>query len=214
MSTKNSQDEIATKSTEVKEENYIHEDIDPVAEKRLVRKLDFILLPMFCLIYCTNFIDRTAIGNARIAGLEKDLGMEGFDLNIALTVFYVCFTAVEVPSNLVLKRVGSAWISYLVIAFGAVALGSAFMKTYAELIVTRVFLGLAEGGTLAGLVYCLARFYRRRELVIRMGFFFGLSPVLAGAFGGLLASGLLAVDDFGPIKQWRKVRRKLAPGAH
>ncbi|KXN84257.1 hypothetical protein AN958_12830 [Leucoagaricus sp. SymC.cos] len=211
---KDSQDDIVVESTDVKEETYIHRDIDPVAEKKLLRKLDSILLPMFCISLqtatdCVNFVDRTAIGNARIAGtyycLEKDLGMEGFDLNIALTVFYACFTIVEVPSNLALKRVGTVWVAYLVIAFGAVALGAAFMKTYAQLLITRVFLGLAEGGTLAGLVYCLARFYRRKELVIRMGLFFGLAPSLAGSFGGLLASGLLALDDFGPIKQWRKI---------
>ena len=80
------------------------------------------------------------------------------------------------PSNLILKRVGSIWVAYLVLAFGAVALGSAFMRSYKELIVTRVFLGIAEGGTLvgprltaglamliglqAGLVYTLARVRR------------------------------------------------------
>ncbi|KAF5350428.1 hypothetical protein D9756_008548 [Leucocoprinus leucothites] len=190
---------MTAESTEIKEESYVVDDIDPVAEKKLLRKLDFTLLPLFWLIYCTNFIDRTAIG------LEKDLGMKGSDFNIALTVFYIFFMVIEVPSNLALKHVGSIWVAYLVIIFGAVALGSAFMKTYGELIVTRVFLGIAEGGTLAALVYTLARFYRRKELVIRMGFFYGLSPSLAGAFGGLLASGLLVVDDFGPIKGWRKI---------
>ncbi|XP_006461471.1 hypothetical protein AGABI2DRAFT_185708 [Agaricus bisporus var. bisporus H97] len=197
--------DIEVKHDDVQVESTLLEEIDPVAERKLVRKLDLILLPMFCLIYCVNFVDRTAVGNAKIAGLEADLGMKGLDFNIALTVFYIFFTVIEVPSNLVLKRVGSIWVAYLVIAFGAVALGSAFMKTYAHMLVTRVFLGIAEGGTLAGLVYILARFYRRKELVLRMGFFFGLAPSLAGAFGGLLASGLLTIGDFGPITRWRKI---------
>lgn len=206
MSTeKDSQSGMAIDISDPKEMNHAFNDIDPAAEKKLLRKLDFTLLPLFWLIYCANFIDRTAIGNARIAGLEKDLGMEGFDFNIALTAFYLSYIVVEVPSNLVLKRIGSIWIAYLVIAFGAVSLGSAFMRTYAELIVTRILLGIAEGGTLAGLVYTLARFYRRKELVIRMGYFLGLSGSFAGAFGGLLASGLLAVDDFGTVKSWRKI---------
>ncbi|TFK39755.1 MFS general substrate transporter [Crucibulum laeve] len=181
------------------------DEIDPVAEKRLVRKLDWLLLPLFTLIYGCNFVDRTAIGNARIAGLEKDLHMQGFDLNIALTVFYICFLASEIPSNLALKRFGSIWIAFLVIGFGAVAIGSAFITSYSELLVTRVFLGLAEGGTLSGLVYVLARYYRRNELVLRVGIFFGLSPSLAGAFGGLLASGLLTVSDIGTVTSWRKI---------
>ncbi|CAA7269243.1 unnamed protein product [Cyclocybe aegerita] len=179
--------------------------VDPEAERKLLRKIDLALLPMFTLIYCLNFIDRTAIGNARIAGLERELGMQGYDLNIALTTFYVFYILSEVPSNLALKHWGSIWIAFLVIGFGVVAIGSAFMKTYQELLVTRVFLGITEGGTLSGLVYLLARFYRRHELIMRMGIFHGLSPCLAGAFGGLLASGLLSIPDFGIVTTWRKI---------
>ncbi|PPQ78694.1 hypothetical protein CVT25_010715 [Psilocybe cyanescens] len=196
------------------------------AEKKLVRKLDLTLLPLFTLIYACNFIDRTAIGNARIAGLEKDLDMHGFDFNIALTTFYISYIVSEIPSNLALKRFGSIWIAFLVISFGAVAIGSAFVKSFGSLLATRVLLGLAEGGTLvslmaigiliaqelahalhtkSGLVYILARYYRRHELVLRVGIFFGLSPTLAGAFGGLLASGLLSVSDIGELQRWRKI---------
>ncbi|KAF8197016.1 MFS general substrate transporter [Pholiota molesta] len=180
-------------------------EIDPVAERRLVRKLDLIMLPLFTLIYALNFIDRTAIGNAKIAGLEKDLGMKGFDFNISLTVFYICYFISDIPANLIMKRVGSTWIAVLTLAFGVVSLGSAFIKTYNHMIVTRVFLGFAEGGSLSALVYLLARYYRRSELVLRTGLFFGLAPSIAGAFGGLLASGLLSLDNFGVVKSWRKI---------
>ncbi|KAK0501584.1 MFS general substrate transporter [Armillaria luteobubalina] len=155
--------------------------IDPKAEKRLLRKLDWILLPMFTLIW-----------NAKIAGIEKDLNMHGFDFNIALTVFYIFYIAAEVPSNLALKHFGSAWLAGLVTAFGVVSIGTAFVKSYAGLIATRVFLGIAEGGTLSGLTYILSRYYRRSELVLRLGIFFG-------AFGGLLAS------DIGTVASWRKI---------
>ncbi|KAF8954838.1 MFS general substrate transporter [Flammula alnicola] len=183
----------------------LDDGIDPIAEKKLLRKLDVSMLPLFTLVYCLNFIDRTAIGNAKIAGLEKDLGMVGFDFNIALTIFYVCYTVADIPSNLIMKRVGSIWIAILVILFGVVTLGTAFVRSYNELIVTRVLLGISEGGTISALVYLLSRYYRRKELILRTGIFFGLSPTLAGAFGGLLASGLLSVDDFGTVKSWRKI---------
>ncbi|KAF8159406.1 MFS general substrate transporter [Crassisporium funariophilum] len=186
-------------------DDVVHFTIDPEGERKLVRKLDFMLLPLFTLIYCCNFIDRTAIGNARIAGLEKDLGMQGLDLNIALTTFYIAYIVAEVPSNLALKHFGSIWIAFLVISFGVIAIGSAFVQSYSGLLVTRVLLGLAEGGTLSGLAYCLTRYYRRRELVLRIGIFFGLSPPLAGAFGGLLSSGLLSVSDIGGVVRWRKI---------
>lgn len=100
-----------------------------------------------------------------VPGIEKDLNMHGFDFNIALTVFYIFvrplsslstpdlnkysqYIAAEVPSNLALKHFGSAWLAGLVAAFGIVSIGTAFVKSFAGLVVTRVFLGIAEGGTL------------------------------------------------------------------
>ncbi|THU98273.1 MFS general substrate transporter [Dendrothele bispora CBS 962.96] len=186
-------------------------EIDPIAEAKLLRKLDLVIIPLFTLIYCTNFIDRTAIGNANIAGIQRDLGMTGFDYNIALTVFYIFYIASEIPSNLILKRLGSSWISFMVFSFGIVSIGTAFVQSYGGLIATRIFLGICEGGTLSGLVYLMARYYRRSEIVLRVGIFFGLAPSLAGAFGGLLASGLLSLPDFGSssgrghITSWRKI---------
>ncbi|TEB22552.1 MFS general substrate transporter [Coprinellus micaceus] len=180
-------------------------DIDPEAERRLLKKLDWVLLPLFTAIYCCNFIDRTSIGNARVAGLEQDLGMHGYDLNIALVVFYIFYIASDIPSNLLLKHWGSTWLAFLVIGFGAVSIGAAFVHNLAGLMATRVFLGLTEGGTLSALVYIISRYYRRHELVLRIGIFFGVAPTIAGAFGGLLASGLLKVPDFGGVKTWRKI---------
>ncbi|RXW23316.1 hypothetical protein EST38_g2554 [Candolleomyces aberdarensis] len=175
--------------TPVSKDVDFEQEIDPVAEARLLRKLDWILLPMFTAIYCCNFIDRTNIGNARVAGLEADLGMEGADLNVALTVFYVCYILSDIPSNLLLKRFGSPWLAFLVVGFGLVSVCSAFLHNFSGLIATRVFLGLTEGGTL---------YYRRQELITRVGIFFGL-------VGGLLASGLLRLPDMGSVKTWRKI---------
>lgn len=108
-------------------------------------------------------------------GLEKDLGLIGFDYNIALTVFYVavCYTSfynkpnapdygrqyitVEVPSNLALKHFGSTWLAFLIIGFGATSISTAFIQNFGGLIVTRIVLGFTEGGLLPGLVYVLSR---------------------------------------------------------
>lgn len=100
-----------------------------------------------------------------LLGIEKDLGMTGSDYNIALTVFYLFvrhpllhdfvkiehpqqYVAVDIPSNLALKRFGSVWLAAMIICFGATSVGTAFVKSYTTFIVTRVFLGLTEGGTL------------------------------------------------------------------
>ncbi|KAI5117896.1 hypothetical protein M0805_001553 [Coniferiporia weirii] len=179
--------------------------IDPIAEKRLLRKLDLLLLPLFTLIHALNDINKSAVGNAKIAGLEQDLGMVGFDYNIALTIFYIFHMAAAVPSNFALKHFGSSWLALMEASFGIISISTAFVKNYRGLIITRVFLGLTEGGTLCALAYILSRYYRRTELVMRVGIFFGLSPPLAGAFNGLLASGLLSVGDIGTVSSWRKI---------
>ncbi|ESK89334.1 phthalate transporter [Moniliophthora roreri MCA 2997] len=195
----------------------LHSTIDPVTEKRLLRKLDWQLLPLFTIIYCINFIDRTAIGNAKIAGIEKDLHMSGFNYNIVLIVFYIFYAIAEVPSNLTLTHFGLVWLAALVTTFELVMIGTVF--------VARVFLGIAEGGTLVhGLIYYVLsgvssikfilqqleidfvnQFYHQSELILCVGIFFGLSPSLAGAFGGLLASSLLSIGDINSVTSWRKV---------
>lgn len=58
---------------------------------------------------------------------------------------------------------------------------------------------------LPGVAYLLSRYYKRQELIARIGFFLALSPALSGAFGGLLATAFLKAKDHGPIESWRKI---------
>jgi hypothetical protein len=62
-------------------------DIDPVAEAKLRRKIDLRLVPFATLLYLLNYIDRTAIGNARVAGFERDTGLSGNQFYYSLTIF-------------------------------------------------------------------------------------------------------------------------------
>jgi len=83
--------------------------------------------------------------------------MKGSDFNVALTIFYIVYSIADIPSTILMKQVGSLWIAIQMIIFGVVALGTAFIKTYGQLIVTRVLLGAFEAGTLPALVYLLSR---------------------------------------------------------
>ncbi|KAK5004262.1 hypothetical protein LTR28_009150 [Elasticomyces elasticus] len=89
--------------------------------------------------------------------MAKDLNLVGYRFNWALTMFYFTYIAliahssfsVEVPSNIILKRVGPRyWIPFLVLAFGVISMCTAFVKSFTGLMVVRAFLGLAEGGTM------------------------------------------------------------------
>jgi len=141
--------------------------------------------------------------------MDKDLKLEGYKFNWSLTIFYIIYIFVEVPSNIILKRVGARlWIPFLVAAFGVVSLGTAFVKDFKGLMVARAMLGLVEGGTMPGISFFLSQFYRREELLFRIGFFISASS-MAGAFGGLLATGLSKIPAWGVhgavINSWRNI---------
>ena len=94
---------------------------DAAREARLLRKMDIRLIPVLALLYLMSFLDRGNIGNARLAGLEKDLGLVGNQYAWTLTIFFFSYAAFEVPSNLMLKRLRpSVWLPLIMVAWGTV----------------------------------------------------------------------------------------------
>ncbi|KAL0934876.1 major facilitator superfamily protein [Colletotrichum truncatum] len=180
------------------------------AEERDVRrKLDWHTVPLATTLYLLCFLDRSNIGNARIQGMAKDINIEGLRFNWVLSIFYIVYLLVEVPSNIVLKRIGPRYyLPFLVVGFGLVSLCTAFVRSYEGLAVARAFLGGFEGGAMPGLSFFMSSFYRREELLLRIGILIS-SASLAGAFGGLLASGLSRIPQWGfdgmPIHTWRNI---------
>jgi MFS family permease len=141
--------------------------------------------------------------------MGKDLKLVGYKFNWALTVFYIVYIFVEVPSNIVLKRVGARfWIPFLVGGFGIISVGTAFVTNFDQLMAVRALLGLVEGGTMPGISFFLSTFYKREELLFRIGMFVSGSS-MAGAFGGLLATGLSKIPTWGthaaPLFLWRNI---------
>jgi hypothetical protein len=79
-------------------------DPDSPAIRVLKRKLDYRLVPIWSLLYLFSFLDRSNIGNARIAGLEHDLNLTGTQFNMTLTIFFFGYILFEVPSNIMVRR--------------------------------------------------------------------------------------------------------------
>lgn len=73
-------------------------------EKKLVRKLDFKLIPWLCLLYLASFLDRTNIGNAKIDGLQESLKMTSNQYNLTLTIFFISYAVFEPITQVMLKR--------------------------------------------------------------------------------------------------------------
>ncbi|KAF1920552.1 high-affinity nicotinic acid transporter-like protein [Ampelomyces quisqualis] len=178
-------------------------EVDPVLEAKLVRKLDLYIIPVVMLLYLLSFLDRVNIGNARLYGLEKDLGMNASQFQVAVSILFVTYILSELPSNLVLKKLRpSRWIAFITVAWGIIATLTGIVQSYGGLIACRLLLGAVEGGLFPGMAVYLTFFYTKRELALRIGYLF-VSAALAGAFGGLLAYGIGHMDGIGGYRGWR-----------
>jgi sugar phosphate permease len=178
-------------------------DSNAIEEARLRRKIDRHVVPAVALLYLFCFIDRANIGNAKIAHLDADLHLMGFDYNAILSVFYISYILFELPSNIACKLAGPRiWLPTLTLGFGICTIAVAFVSNRAQMMGVRFLLGVFEAGMLPGVAYYLSRWYRRNELSFRLGLYIVASP-LAGATGGLLASAIFTIDRIGTLTNWR-----------
>ncbi|KAI1171870.1 DNA-repair protein rad2 [Nemania sp. FL0916] len=187
----------AEDSADVETSNFV------VDERRLVRKLDQHLIPLVMLLYTFSFLDRVNIGNARLYGLERDLGLTPNQFQIAVSILFVTYLLFEIPSNLVLKPIGpQRYIGFIVISWGVIALATGFVQNFGSLVALRLLLGVFEAGLFPGLNVYLTFFYTKRELALRVGYLF-VSAAVAGALGGLLAYGIGHLDGVRGMSGWR-----------
>ncbi|KAE9972908.1 hypothetical protein EG328_004716 [Venturia inaequalis] len=176
---------------------------DDGATKRLLRKIDLYLIPLLSLLYLLSFLDRSNIGNAKLAFLPQSLKLKGIQFNNALAIFFPFYVLAEVPSNLMMKLTRpSIWIPTIMVAWGLTCTMMGLVKNYEGLMAARVFLGLAEGGLFPGVTFYITMWYRRHECGRRMAIFFSAATA-AGAFGGLLAYGIGFMDHVAGLRSWQ-----------
>ncbi|TFY66688.1 hypothetical protein EVG20_g4407 [Dentipellis fragilis] len=188
-------------SSDLKAESLVETDV--AEERRIFRKLDWHLLPFVSLLYLLSFLDRSNIGNAKIAGMSTDLNLGGLRYNIAAAIFFIPYCFSEVPSNVLLKLMRpSIWIPSIMVAWGIVMTLMCLVNTYKGLLIARFFLGLAEGGLFPGITYYISLWYPRRTQAKRVAIFFSAATI-AGAFGGILAYGIEHMEGIGGLHGWQ-----------
>ncbi|KAL3488364.1 major facilitator superfamily domain-containing protein [Aspergillus germanicus] len=176
---------------------------DEAEEKRIIRKIDWHIVPVLGILYLMSFIDRSNIGNAKIAGMDEDLDLDGTRYNTAVTVFFVTYSLFEVPSNIMLKLWRpSVWIAVICFSWGLVMTLMGLVNSYEGLVIARIFLGVAEAGFFPAAAYLLTLWYKRFEVQTRMAIFYAAAS-LAGAFSGLLAFAIENMDGVGGLAAWK-----------
>ncbi|OAX77878.1 hypothetical protein ACJ72_07818 [Emergomyces africanus] len=181
-------------------EEHIEHGVDTVEalavnEKALMRKIDWRLLPILGALYAIALIDRVNISNARVAGMNKELELHiGSRYTIALLVFFIPYFIFELPSNIVLRKVGSAnWLAFVAFGWGTFMLGQGFVNSFEALTALRFLLGFFEAGFFPGCVYLISCWYVRYEMQTRLAAFY-LFSVLVGGFSAILAYGLMQME--------------------
>ncbi|KAI9483211.1 MAG: major facilitator superfamily domain-containing protein [Benjaminiella poitrasii] len=183
---------------EIKPYNFDEQD-----EKKLVRKLDWRIMPLFCLFYFADFLDRANIGNATLAGLQTDLKMTSYELSTAISAFFITYIIFEVPSNIILKKTDAAkWLSFIMFIWGLATLLSAFVTNFTGLLVARLFLGAAESGYVPGILFLLSKVYTPKEYSFRVSILLTMAT-LSGLFSGPLMYAMSYFDGKHGLHDWQ-----------
>ncbi|KAF2107374.1 retrograde regulation protein 2 [Lophiotrema nucula] len=161
---------------------------------------------MLCIVFGLSLLDRTNISSAYIAGLAEDLGLAiGARYNIALLIFFVPYCLFELPSNMIIRRLGARyWLGFLITAWGVCVLGMGFVRSWQVLTVLRALLGMFEAGLFPGAVYIIGSWYRQYETSKRVSIFY-MASLLASGFGPIFAYALslIRVGDGMYRRGWR-----------
>lgn len=172
-------------------------------EKRLIRKLDFKCALVACVMFSALQIDRGNLSQAVADNMLADLKITTNDYNTGNQLFYVCFLVAELPSQLISKRLGpDRFIPLQMLLWSVVSMCQAAMNNKAGFYTTRCLIGLLEGGFIADLVLWLSYFYNRKELTIRLSWFW-TTLSLVQVCTALLAFAILRMRGIGRLEGWK-----------
>ncbi|KAF1811814.1 pantothenate transporter liz1 [Eremomyces bilateralis CBS 781.70] len=174
-------------------------------ERKLVQKIDFRLLPMVIIMYIMNYLDRNNIATARLAGLEDELQLTSAQFQLAVSILFVGYVLMQVPSNLLLNKIGrpSIYLSTCMVVWGLVSTLTGTVNSYGGLVAVRFALGFVEAAYFPGCLYFLSCWYTRKELGFRTAILYSGS-LISGAFSGLITAGVAdGMDGARGLRAWR-----------
>jgi len=160
------------------------------------------LIPFLMLLYLIAYLDRSNISVAALQ-MNADLGLTSQMYGLGAGLFYVTYIIFEVPSNIILARVGARrWIARIMVTWGLIACGMAFIQTAHQLYGMRLLLGAAEAGFTPGVIYYISRWFPSSNRARAMSFFY-IAAALASVIGLPLSGALLNMDGVLGYAGWR-----------
>lgn len=174
-------------------------------EAALKHKIDVRILPMVVVIYIMNYLDRNNIASARLQGLQEDLNLSDTDYFTCVSILFVGYLLMQVPSNLFLNKIGkpAIYLPAAMMVWGVISAATAGAQSFGGLLTIRFFLGFVEAAYFPGVLLYLSMWYTRKELAFRTAIMYSGS-LLSGAFGGLIAAGILnGLNGARGLAAWR-----------
>jgi MFS transporter, ACS family, tartrate transporter len=154
------------------------------------------LIPFMFVLYIVSFLDRVNVGFAALQ-MNQDLGFSGTIYGLGAGIFFIGYFLFEIPSNLILERVGArVWIARIMITWGIISAAMFLVQGPASFYVLRFLLGLAEAGFFPGIILYLTYWFPARERARRVALFMAAIPI-AGVIGSPLSGALLTLSGFG-----------------
>ena len=159
-------EEMLDPELQVKEALRDEADLDDEVVKRLIRKIDYRLIPPLAFLYAIALVDRNNLPNARLAGMDQELGIsKGNRYTILVMMFFIPYILFELPANVAMRKAGPAkWLGAIGFAWGIVTIGMGFVHSWGALLSCRVFFGAFEAGLFPGSIYLMSCWYKRYEV--------------------------------------------------
>ncbi|OJJ83123.1 putative MFS allantoate transporter [Aspergillus glaucus CBS 516.65] len=179
----------------------LHEDVDPAEMRKLIWKIDFMILPYLAVCYAFFYIDKTTLSYAAIFGIVEDLNLHGTQYSWLSSIFYIGFLIWAFPTNFLMQRLPiGKYLGVNIFMWGVFLMIQAACNDFKTLAVLRALGGAAEACADPGFMLITSMWYTRREQPVRMGLWYTANG-LGIALGGLLGYGIGNIK--GALPSWK-----------
>jgi MFS transporter, ACS family, tartrate transporter len=160
------------------------------------------LLPFLFILYVVAYLDRINVGFAALQ-MNRELGLSEAVFGFGAGIFFIGYFVLEIPSNLVLQRLGArVWISRIIISWGVVAISMMFTRGARSFYLLRFLLGVAEAGFFPGIIFYLTRWFPSHERARAISLFMTATQI-AGLIGGPFSGLLLSMTGLWDLAGWQ-----------
>jgi MFS transporter, ACS family, tartrate transporter len=171
-------------------------------ETQVIRKVTMRIIPFIMLLYFMNFLDRVNAGFAALS-MNKAIGLTPEMFGFGGTLFIVGYFIFEVPSNLILAKVGARiWIARVMVTWGLVSMAFAFASGSTSFYVLRFLLGVAEAGFFPGVILYLGFWFPTRQRAWATALFMAAAPI-SGVIGSPISGLLMELPQFAGLSNWQ-----------